>query len=260
MVASSNTFLLPKNRNAQIWRYISLSKFADLLERKALWFSVPAKFDDQFEGSFPLKPVKLKKDTKELDDDSLKQAVKKLADSFENVTAMAMSMTFVSCWHLSPHESEAMWRLYARLGDGIVAIQSTVHRLCECTDAHTYIGKVRYVDYLKDGFNSNNVFNLLLHKRKAFKHEQEIRALRCELPAVGHPGVYMRVDLDKLIEKIIVAPQTSEQTFAFLRRAVDTYNLNAQLVKSSLDIRPVRAPVYNELRISDGAKVKKSGD
>jgi hypothetical protein len=36
-----------------IWRYLSLSKFLDLLSKQRLYFNRIDFFDDQFEGSWP---------------------------------------------------------------------------------------------------------------------------------------------------------------------------------------------------------------
>lgn len=64
---------------------------------------------------------------------------------------------FVNCWHEAPHESEAMWRLYAGWklaidgAPGGVVIQSTAGQLAEQVkkSRSVHVGRVRYIDYSK---------------------------------------------------------------------------------------------------------------
>jgi hypothetical protein len=48
---------------------------------------------------------------------------------------------FVSCWHMSEYESDAMWKLYGA-SNNCVAIRSTFARLKACMPKHAWAGLV----------------------------------------------------------------------------------------------------------------------
>jgi hypothetical protein len=138
---------------------------------------------------------------------------------------------------MNDDESDAMWKIYVKDGAGI-AIQSTVDRLKRCfdsTDRPVHIGVVQYIDYDQTpppvGFPGNSWF---LFKRRAFRHERELRVgvwsedveiqylkndgsigspedhdrQKLTLRNPKKPGVYVPVDLNVLIDKIVIAPQS----------------------------------------------------
>jgi hypothetical protein len=77
-------------------------------------------------------------------------------------------------------ESIAMWSLYNSGSEG-VAVQTTVGQL-KVALRHdpriTLIGRVTYLDYERDTMiNSLNTISPLMHKRRSFQHEAEVRAL-----------------------------------------------------------------------------------
>ena len=45
-----HTYILPKDENIPLWRYMSFSKFVDLIDTSSLYFSRLDKFIDKFEG------------------------------------------------------------------------------------------------------------------------------------------------------------------------------------------------------------------
>ncbi len=55
----------------------------------------------------------------------------------------------VSCWHMSEHESAAMWNLYSKSEEAI-CIQSTYSELRNTFGVDVEIGTVQYVDYDND--------------------------------------------------------------------------------------------------------------
>jgi len=57
MASSENhpSFPLTIRRDQKLWRYMDFTKFMSLLETKSLWFNRSDRFDDPFEGTYPLK-------------------------------------------------------------------------------------------------------------------------------------------------------------------------------------------------------------
>jgi hypothetical protein len=110
-----------------------------------------------------------------------------------------------------------MWRLYLKSNEGI-AIKSTCDRFKRCFDATTeaiYIGQVTYIDYDKEEIRDGNLFAPILHKRKSFEHEREVRAVLWKPPCapaslsaqtIEDGGVCGKVNLNTLVEEIRIAP------------------------------------------------------
>ena len=55
--------------------------------------------------------------------------------------------SFACTWHMSEHESAAMWKLYARTEEA-VCIRSTYARLQKALPDDVYLGRVQYIDYV----------------------------------------------------------------------------------------------------------------
>jgi hypothetical protein len=110
-----------------IWRYRNLDKLLWTLAKGCLWFARADTLGDRYEGTR----------TRAFRDTFLKQLTDLLpteADTEEflgkvgSINRAFVQNTSVNCWHMSEHESAAMWSLYVGLGQG-VAIRSTIDRL-----------------------------------------------------------------------------------------------------------------------------------
>ena len=127
---------------------------------------------------------------------------------------------FVNCWHSNSDESDAMWRLYAPDSMG-VAIRSSVGCLRQALAKHNGSGdwasegrlqftlaKMRYVDL--DRYRAS--FDQLgFIKRKAFRHEQEVRAVASfigPIPSLEVTGIDLVLALDRVIDAIVVHPNS----------------------------------------------------
>jgi hypothetical protein len=140
-----------------------------------------------------------------------------------------------------------MWELYLKSDEG-VAVQSTYRKLRDSfiDDEKVYVGVVRYIDYEKEWIDAGNLFGPYVHKRKSFEHEREVRALVAQWPkrfdaeqeTIGH-GVKIRVDIERLMERIYVAP-TAPSWFAELIQAViQRYGYGFEVAQSQLNVEPV---------------------
>lgn len=137
-------------------------------------------------------------------------------------------VTYVSCWHMNEHESEAMWRLYCDADQG-VAIQTTYEKLADSIlDPEMYIGLVRYIDYEKDGFPllqcdpdwppEHAAFYPFMHKRQAFEHEREVRIVKIDFGKLKseikesdiQQGIDIPLDLQTLIKGVYVNPYAED--------------------------------------------------
>jgi hypothetical protein len=78
--------------------------------------------------------------------------------------------------------------------------------------ASVYLGEVQYIDYETDWLPDSSLFYPVIHKRKSFEHERELRALFLDSPEDPlttnnlQEGYRVEVSLDDLIEAVYVAP------------------------------------------------------
>jgi hypothetical protein len=243
------SFKAPLSPSDKVWRYMDFTKFLSLLESRSLYFTRADKFEDPFEGSYPkanvlsrlLVPNEVPLEHRE----KFMQAMSGLADS----NRQWPRYTAINCWHLNNHESAAMWRLYLKSNEGI-AIQTTFQKLRDSfsiTQDDIYLGQVSYIDYEIDWFESGNILNPFVHKRKSFEHEKEVRAVVMKWPTdpfdfakdtIGQ-GLLIPVDMNILVEKIYVSPDAPSWFASLVRSVVGRYNLNYEVTQSDLNQQPL---------------------
>ena len=206
---------------------MDLAQFLLILEKQTLFFPSVATLAkaDPYEGE-PL-PAKLRA--------AQAQGAEALR-TFRLNCEVFKHLNFYNCWHMNDGESDAMWKLYRKGSHGI-AIQSTVERvkqsLHNSPDDTVYMTLVEYIDY--DCFTPPNTLfesSDYMYKRRAFRHEQEVRLGTCRsdvrsefvdgprikapsTPSVTfkdvllHPereGVNVSVDVPVLIERAVIYP------------------------------------------------------
>ena len=233
----------PPSSDAILWRYMDFTKFVSLLEKQALFFPRADKLGDPFEGSFTkvneaMRPMLYKGKVTE-------DALLGFSQSMKEFPRFML----INCWHENAHESEAMWRLYARETDGI-AIKTDFNSFKNSftCSKEIYIGSVNYVDYDSHFIPEDNLFSPYLHKRKSFEHEREIRAIAWEMPSNEHGvdwaqdicdiGIYYEIDLPLLIQEVVVAPFAPDWFLELVKSVTVHYNFEFPVVKSVLADNP----------------------
>lgn len=258
-------FIKPNNEDSKIWRYLDFPKFISLLDRKSLFFVRASELCkvDPYEGHYTF--VNIKK-TIEKNNERNSKMREKYPQFFskqnlnfnEERTPLPLPLlktvrmnTALNYWYLGEHETDAMWKLYSKNGEGI-AIQSTFKRLKECFETcleMVYIGMVQYIDYEKEEIPEDNLFYPFLHKRTNLKHECELRALVQNLPEdimgekiqlgkLEEPGVYIPISLDNLIEKAYVAPTSPRWHLELVENILNKYGLKKEVKQSILSEPP----------------------
>lgn len=222
---------------------MGFTKFVSILETEALYFSRVENLGDPFEGSQPLvriNPV-----------NNITNTVSKEVTEEEKIRKGFLGHVAVNCWHMNDHESAAMWNIYG--GDlGGVAIQSTFKRLMRSFKDKPviYLGMVEYIDYDSDSIDIKNRYAPLLHKRKSFEHEKEVRAVVTKRPynpdGTIDPytetiisGLNVPVKIDELVEGVYVSPKSPTWFAELVRKVVERYNHNFPINQSRLDDPPV---------------------
>lgn len=239
------------DRATQIWRYMQFPKFVSLLLSESLFFTRINNFkDDPWEGRYP---------DKNFDRDlhvaaglaeglSAEDAQKK-ADVMVNSRSMFQNQRAgfaVSCWHANETESDAFWRIYSRMDEGI-AIRSTVGNLIDSLESqqkrNVYVSRVTYMDYRSGTVPMGNAFFPALYKRSSFSHENEIRAFNWEPQASkttparvfeSDSGESVPIAIDKLITDILISPSAPLWFFEDVKRLLQKLGFSFRCIQSDL--------------------------
>ena len=151
-----------------------------------------------------------------------------------------------------------MWGLYARGGQG-VAISTSYKRLRESfrrCPADVHLGVVHYIDYETELIPwRQNVMYPLLHKRKSFDHERELRALVTDLRSLpddviaatgvaekilqgSTQGEYVPIDLEALLGEVYTGPFTEDWFSDLVESVLRRFATTVSLCRSQLDQGP----------------------
>jgi hypothetical protein len=211
-----------------VWRYINLAKFLDLLQTSELHFTRLDRLEDPYESSV-------------------------LTAAFRRGVE-AIQTPYVNCWFQGKHQSAAMWAIYGR--ESGVAIKSSRAWL---NSAFTFpgsleakagkevysigYGPVQYQDehhiaeLLETITEEPRTWpNFVFVKRISFSHEKETRlviSLRCTVND-SPPHLRVKVNLERLINRIYVAPNSPEWIADVVRREVEKYGLKKDVIPSDL--------------------------
>ena len=157
-----------------LWRYMSFSSLCEILMYNYIPLIRSDLFEDKSEGVI------------------FREIIRKMGNTYSEGLDYAIESykesTFISSWHISEHESAAMWDKYTHGKDG-VAIKTNAMKLIHSIDSSDYensariIKKVIYTDKNPSEFRINE--NLLekyyyiyfFYKMKDFEYEKEVRIL-----------------------------------------------------------------------------------
>ncbi len=227
-----------------IWRYVDFTKFVSYLERNALFFVRSDQLPDKYEGKFTETDAKLWEQrlqpTIKLNQLEIYDRIRKIVN--------------ISSWHINDTESAAMWEICLQSNEG-VAIKSTFRRLKDSFLSHKqddiFIGKVKYIDYTREMIPKGYIFNPFLYKRKSFEHERELRAVILKFASpqesVEKPilyvdpkwfGIYVKTDLDRLIDAIVVSPSVPDWFIDLVSSIMKKYGLSKKVEQSELSKEP----------------------
>jgi len=257
---------------------MSFTKFMAFLEKRALYFARADKLadEDPYEGHLthvnarvlswymasPEFWATLGFNSREQFEGFLR------ARSFHRRALQEMrQLHFINCWHLGDDESDAMWKLYCGVHEG-VCIQSTFGSLVESLkniEEPVYIGKVRYIDYRREVINEGDGFAPYIHKRRAFQHENELRAMLWRFNETDYGyfhadgskatkenytysqilnkfpqrmGIDVPLDIPALVKAVYVSPTSPAWFNELVASAIERYGFRLKLEQSALSELP----------------------
>ncbi len=225
--------------DAILVRYLSFSKLMNLLTTRSLFLSRIDQFSDPLEGRFTVEDLKYLASPKSGVD----------LNDWENHRMAAYAL----CWSAQVYESDAHWQLYAAKEE-CVAIVTTAAKLDsefrkwtpDLLNATYAFGLVRYVDPSEsvasevgeDGYRKS-LLRFATLKDRSFKWEEEARVVVFprdgRLPIENWPiGMQVPVDVEQLIDRIIVGPNSQPWLLETVASSLAKYGLNDRVAPSEL--------------------------
>jgi len=242
----------------KIWRFMDFEKFVSLIETNSLFFCRSNILDDSFEGALTEPEVSAAKQSPELtlydemiskaENSQKKERLKFAKNLFKNaiidLPLFLRQSKCINCWSIQQYESAALWNYTAT--NQSVALQSSIQKLVDCfrnTKQNVYINPISYLDFKNDTSQSSSILPIFFRKRKSFESENELRAVVTDmdtpLDKIGNDkGIFVKIDLTTLIEKIYVSPKSSPEFKSLIQDILSKHNLNFSIEDSELSKRP----------------------
>lgn len=273
-IGNMNQEILELPAGTVLWRYMSFESFSSLLVKKALWFNRIDRFRDKAEGLYPPNyysvPFLAAEYQKALPWHEWNPGFGPEWQAQQVVYQHKMATRYrvrwaVNSWRKGRKDSEAMWAAYSRLDSGI-AVVSDAGRLHKAfTDPKWRVGikSVRYLD--RDSFPFGEYPQPFLCKDDSFYYEEEVRAfvdllqdkndppilefrIDLERPSddikapeqsalaklKGIHGTNVRVSLDLLVNRVVLAPRTPLWVVGLVRELLDSAKVNCECTRSTL--------------------------
>lgn len=198
-----------------IGRYMSLSRFIDLIAHKWLFFSQTTEFDDKLEGALSLSTFAQVRDWARQHENEPRawEIIKDYKKFSEDL--------YISCWckgqqGKSFQESIAMWRLFTPYPFDGVLVLSSVAKLKESLTQEENLSEnfkfcnVDYIDHRTDWSDISMVGRSIIksayQKNNAYKYENELRVLHHEETDAYGPRKPILLKPDILISEIRLSP------------------------------------------------------
>lgn len=242
--------------STRLWKFMDLGKFLSLIQRSELYFRRADCFNDPYEGARGMKKNEASWDEsyqkalmrvvlsskevtgREVPVEEAYHQSAKLLSQMKEIGKTERANSFICCWHANEFESEAMWNLYTSDVNQGISIQTSYESLYLALDRDPGIatGFVNYIDFSKE-FSS--VYDTLFYKRYSFAHEKEVRSVIRRRDMKDPPtGIYIPINLDRLIENIYVSPTSQPWFYEVVKNVVDKYGLKKNVLQSTLNEEP----------------------
>lgn len=235
------------DENPKLWRYMSFSKFQNLITTSSLYFCRLDQFEDKLECTQPKGSLKFAIATENPWQIYERQYMDAKLHMFRNIT-------FVNCWHINEAASPYMWKNYATLhGNEGVAIETDLDSLKKAIDGTSRKitdMRISYIDfethYLE--YFMGNPFDFVAVKDKQFKPENELRlvTIEDEYPDISEDdvlydgskqychqaGEFIPVDLRQLILRVHLAPNSTARFEQIVKDLINRMGLSIEIEKS----------------------------
>lgn len=231
----------------KLWRYMSFSKFLNMIETSSLYFCRIDSFEDKMEATITKGSHYFAKSTQNPWQVFELLCTDKQLEIYRN-------MTFANCWHINEAENPDMWENYVMSqGNEGIAIQTDFDSLLKSFDTNRTLTnlKMKYIDYetAHIDYFFPNIAEFLLIKDISFQYENELRIITLEeeypiydadlmdmnekIEIYSHRGESIHIKLDTLIHKIYLSPNSTQRFGDTIKKLVTQYGLDIPITKSS---------------------------
>lgn len=229
---------MSKENNMLVWRYMSFAKFVWIIQNKCLWLCRADLLCDPWEISLSGEQLQLVIDRHPIApiDEAPKEKAEERA---KRIIGLWRNNTFLSCWNKSPHESNALWKIYCKNIDGVV-LQTTYEKLILIKGQHS----LHSVTYPIPGSNIRTPTHtdLVTKKRPMFNYEKEVRIVFHDNnnQTKAADGIRLDFDFEHLIESVRVHPEADKSFFDAVQNIVKTYapNFKGNVAWSDMRLGP----------------------
>jgi hypothetical protein len=243
--------------NYTIAKYMDITKFVSLLFKQSLFFCRVDKLEDKFEGTSyktnfedRIREVKQMQNSGRLLTNWTDEEIANDIKNDEAFEELQKALHCIDCWNINMGESAALWKIYADFSKGIM-IQSSIANLINAfaeSEEEIGITEIQYYSYKATKLPYGNSNHPFLFKQKAYNYENEIRLIyslankadsnwKYDWPKeYVEEGVYIKVDLGKLIDKIIVSPYSPKWFYDLIIDVNNRYGLNKPIERSEFSI------------------------
>lgn len=213
--------------DAKLYRYITLSKFMEFIERKKTYFTSIYCWEDRWEA--PQDKILNHKDA------AFSDNIKKHIDNMIG-----------QCWSREG-VSDALWEIYSDYGEGIM-IQTTVQKFLKIKGIkEAMIAPVIYYDDICKALEKiksikpyNTIYGYGFLKRKAFEHEKEVRIITLNehetIDEKKHDQFHVEFELDPIefIQNIIIDPRAHDWFVDTIKKYCKRAGFKIEPIKSDL--------------------------
>ena len=226
-------------KEQKLWRYLKLDRLIDIIEKDEIYFSSATQFtDDPYEGAISILP---------------QEAPVPSENKFDDAFSQLRRLTKIVCWHIADYENDAMWKLYANSKKGL-AITTTIETLITSLEPYKikpeydneilYVGKIEYVDLMKDKINTN-MLKRFFYKHNAFSWEKEFRlAISLRMAeefgvSIPEDGILVKIKPKVLINNIYLGPTISSEDKEKILNICKKHGMEDKIKTSSLLGNPI---------------------
>jgi hypothetical protein len=280
---------------------MDLPKFISLIQEKSIYLAKMAAFDDALEGGLTVSDFfKVSNSPAIIDlaingflpvcDESPDERNQRLShakniqcelrdrrfktpfgeykcDEAEQLFPICRQWLYVSCWHKSPHECSAMWKIYGSDKNSICIFTSADRLKASVSPVNSFenidFREVQYINHIEHEHDlSSDPMSAFISKSRPYAFENEFRVIAWNSNvdlSIEHTnsdnGAFLDVDLNKLIEKIVVSPYSDPWFKNAIEKLCNEFGISVDVTDSEIRRGPIKdiydAMSYNELNQSD---------
>lgn len=227
---------------SSLWRYMDIWKFESMLRESGIFLARSDLVNDPREASLSFANLRYRA--------QVYRRERKMARRYASYVRELPTIkrwTYISCWRVDENENERSWTEYADSVQAI-AIKTTYRKLLERT-ATIFCAGVEYIDYSDTWVIETDPTYPFTYKARDYEWEREFRIVIQQFPKArlsfddalyfdcttenSNCGLMLRVDLPRLIDKIVVGPNSSKEFYRTVQFLAANHGLAGRVARSA---------------------------